>query len=51
MWGTNTASRVYEVGGTLSIPVDGVRIPGRLAGTDTLYMSDWGLADVWAIEG
>ena len=51
VWGTNTASRVYEVGGTLSIPVDGVRIPGRLAGGDTLYMSDWGLADVWAIEG
>ena len=51
VWGTNTASRVYEIGGTLSIPVEGVRVPGRLAGSDTLYMSDWGLADVWAIEG
>ena len=50
MWATNTGSRVYEVGGTLSIPVEEVRIPGRLSGTEILFLADWGLADVWAIQ-
>lgn len=50
MWATNSASRIYEVGGSLSITVADVRVPGRLSGTDTLYLADWGLADVWAIE-
>jgi hypothetical protein len=50
MWATNIGSRVYEVGGTLAISIEDVRVPGRMTGTDTLYLADWGLADVWAIE-
>jgi len=50
MWATNTTSRIYEVGGSLSISVSDVRVPGRLSGADSLYLADWGLADVWAIE-
>ena len=50
MWASNSGSRIYEVGGTLSIPVPDVRVPGRMGGDETLYLADWGLADVWAIE-
>ena len=41
---------VFEVGAETRLGIDEIRLAGRLAGSSTLFVADWGGAAVWAIS-
>jgi len=46
--GTNSEWGVFRVGEGSRLGFDDLRIPGRMGGGDTLYVTDWANAGVWS---
>jgi hypothetical protein len=50
LWAVNQQDHLFEPGGERQFAISEAAVPGRITGTDTLYIADWALADVWAVE-
>ncbi len=50
LWATNQRDHLFVPASDTQFAVSDAGVPARITGTDTLYIADWALADVWAAE-